>query len=204
MSVKFKNTISTAIFVLIVIVFCGLACVLHQKTIIEWWRPVVACSALAISVTVAVVTISARMAKAKMRAYGACVCFSLAFSLLIGGSYAANYYCSDPHSQSECDVVVTSKYTKQHYHTRRLSRNRTVRGESYLVYNFNLRLPDGRDKDVEVPSSMYAKTRTGQSLPLIVQNGFFGVKVIKNLSFITREHKRKLPKHQIKTKINEN
>lgn len=183
---------------LVVIVSLGMALTLHRNTLTDWWVPAAICF-------VPACLLAALLSKKMLRFISAPLCwlagFAVFFSVLLGGFYSLNYFRSDPASTEPCQATVASKYTEEHYHTRRVSRNRVVRGQPYTVYFISLELPDHKMKNMEVSAGEYAKIRTGQSLPLQVEKGLLGVPVIKNMKFPVRNTHNHPAKKRVKPNL---
>lgn len=110
----------------------------------------------------------------------------LSFAVFCGTLYSLNFYIADETSAVEYSAAVLSKFSEEHYHVRRISRNRVRRGEKYKVYYINIALPDGRSKKIEVPVSEFIRIKEGKRIKLLMETGLFGIPVIKNLSFPVR------------------
>lgn len=181
-----KRSMAVAIILAVIAAaFLGMAFVLQPKTLVEWWRPAVLCAAPATLLGLA----ASKVIKSEKSILIFICSMAFSFSILLGSCYTLNFYRSDSASGEKINAVVTSKFSEEHYRTRRLSRNRSVRGEPYLAYYLNLELPDGRIKKIEVGAGEYSKTRSGQKISLFVEMGCFGMPVIKNLSFPVRKVK---------------
>ena len=74
-----------------------------------------------------------------------------------------------------CHVV----FSKTRHRTRRVGRNRMAPGEPYKVYYLDLRLPDGRLKEMSATLGQYNRRHKGDTVALPVERGLFGVPVIK-------------------------
>jgi len=95
--------------------------------------------------------------------------------LLIG----LNFMLTDFSSLPEVKAEVVDKYSETHYRSRRVGRNRYTRGEPYKVYYLDLRLPDGRLKEMSATLGQYNRRHKGDTVALPVERGLFGVPVIK-------------------------
>lgn len=175
---------------LLAAVFSGLAVALHRNTLIEWWKPAIG----ALAVALIAGTLSIRLMRVVTRMDSRPINFAcgtiLFFALFIGGFYALNYYNSESSTNHKCEVVVETKYVEEHYHVKRLSRHRSIRGEKRRVYYIDIRFPEGKIKKLEVCAREYGNLRPGQKLRLEIENGLLGVPVIKNLTVPIREYKR--------------
>ncbi|MDO4334656.1 MAG: hypothetical protein Q4C37_02330 [Bacteroidales bacterium] len=166
--------------VLVAFVMLGMASSIHHDTIIQWWLP--------LSVSIAPALLAGWLCRKLTRAITG---ISKTWALfLIGvvyfipvftcGFYAVNYFGSDPSTKTTFRSEVVGKHSEKHYRTRRLSRNRAVRGEPYYLYYLTLRTPQGGLKKVEVSTDRYVKTRRGQKATLDMEMGKLGYPVIKH------------------------
>lgn len=191
MSPKTKSITASVILLLITGASLGLSCALHRNTIVEWWKPVVLCAMLGCIAGLPFAKLIRVFSGWNNKLLTIIAGIILTGSVFSGSFYALNFYKSDPASNEICTATVTKKYSKKHYKTRRISRNRAVRGEPYNVYYIVMKLPDNRIKTIEVSVGEYSKIRQGQDLSLKVEKGFLGVPVIKNLSLPVRKHKHR-------------
>lgn len=76
-------------------------------------------------------------------------------------------------------AVVENKYTETRYQSKRISRNRYVRGDPYPVYYIDVSLPGGWRKPMQIDLKKYNKIRQGDTLQIPVACGLFGVSVMK-------------------------
>ena len=95
------------------------------------------------------------------------------------------------------EATVVGKHSETRYHTKRISRNRTTRGEPYNVYFISFRLPDGRMKELEIPAGKYVKTRINSSLKIHIEDGMLGFPVIKDYEIPerNRRHRHNITNH---------
>lgn len=191
MKAKTRNIILIVALSLFAIIFSGLAMVLHRNTLIEWWKPVIACLIPAIIAGVFSIKKMNALTRLDIRPVNFAAGTILYFALFIGAFYTLNYYNSEKSTHHECEARIENKFTEEHYHVKRLSRNRSVRGEKYLVYYITLQLPGGKIKKIEVGAGKYGKLHPGQKLRLEIENGLFGVPVIKNLNFPVRKYNKR-------------
>lgn len=93
--------------------------------------------------------------------------------------YAVNYFGADSSTAREEKAVISGKYSKERYRTRRTGRGRVTRGEKYYVYYLILRMEDGTRYDRQVSTGSYVKARVGDRVGYEVQHGMLGFDVIK-------------------------
>lgn len=181
---------SVVVLALIVTASLGVSKVLQGYTFVEWWKPAAGCALFATVASVGLrkpMHILTGMDKAALNYAAAFVCL---FSIALGCFYALNFCCSDAGSKQEYSAPVVRKYSEEHYRVRRLSRHKAAKGEKYHVYCIGIALPDGRVKRIEVPVGEYAKVRKGQRVSLSIEEGFFGIPVMKGLQLPVRQYKR--------------
>ncbi len=159
----------------------GMAVLLSQNTLIAWWWPVMACVLPAWVIGVMLNGFTGRLTGFGSRLAN-CVAGSIVmFSVLICTFYSINFYGSSHDTAADYESVIVNKHTEERYRTKRLSRNRTVRGEKYNVYCVVVRLPDSKTRKFEVSAGEYSRVRQGQSLRLHIERGLLGVPVVKDL-----------------------
>lgn len=184
-----RMTVAAAL-VLMATASLGISISIQGYTLVEWWKPVCGCGLLGL-------VASGRLHKAMRRLTGTtgaalnyAAAFVLSFSMVSGCFYAVNFYQSDAGSRQVCSALVVSKYAKEHYRVRRVSRHTAARGEKYYTYHVGVRLPDGREKSVAMPVDEYVKVRKGQRVSISVEEGLFGIPVIKGRRFPVTKYKR--------------
>lgn len=185
------NRIKTSLMIitaLIVMIALGTASVLQGKTIVEWWLPAVICAIIAVFISALLYRFIRYITGFKNFAVNCLSAFAVAFSIILGTFYTLNYYCSDTLSRHNISTTVVRKYSKERYKVKRVSRNRTTRGEKYHVYYIDIELPDGSSKSLDITLSDFMRLRKGQSLTLEIEKGLFGIMVFKNMKFPIRKY----------------
>ncbi|MBD5247479.1 MAG: DUF2500 domain-containing protein [Barnesiella sp.] len=184
-----KSILKLIVAGVIAVAAAGLAFALQNETIIEWWIPVTACALPAIPAGYLLRKPFCDIIVNSNRWLGGAAAAFFIFTLLIGAFYTINYYGADENNPRQLNAKVTEKITSEHYRTRRVSRNRTVRGEKYNTYSVNVTMPDGRSKILPVSIGQYSRLHAGDNVTLTTCDGLFGVPVIKEKSFKLK-HKR--------------
>ncbi len=182
------NIIILILLATVTIILLGLAAVLQNSTLIEWWIPVAAGLVLALPAGMLLRRLMRRLTRMDSTIVNVLVGTALSYAVVTGSFYALNFYRSDATSTHDYSAPVLNKYSEEHYRTRRVSRNRVTRGETYRVYYVVVELPGGRTKAIDVTLAVYNRARTGGQLTLSVEKGFFGIPVIKNLSAPIRRY----------------
>lgn len=183
------NIIILIILTTAVILLLGLASMIQRNTLIDWWLPTGACALLAMPCGYLIKGVIGRLTHFDKAIWNFLAGFALSFSIVIGLFYALNYYKSDGSTAKEFSARITNKYTEEHYQVKRVSRNRVRRGEKYWVYCISVEMPDGRRKKMEVSPGEYVKVRVGRHIKLQIEDGLFGIPVIKNMKFPVRQYK---------------
>lgn len=174
-----KKIILLIILGFIAIALLGLTISLQQNTLIEWWKPLAVAVIPATILGLSFAEISSRISGWSNRTLNIIVGATFWLIAALGCFYALNFFGSDTDSTIDCHARVINKYTEEHYRPRRISRYTTVRGQKYRVYYINLRLPDGKNKKLEITATQYIKIRKGKSITLKIQNGLLGIPIIK-------------------------
>ncbi|MDE6696723.1 MAG: hypothetical protein K2K25_07570 [Muribaculaceae bacterium] len=172
--------ILTAFLILIVIVAIGFSMGMHSLTIIEWWKPVIACGVIALPVTFLIAKYMKRLTCTIFDYLEYPAAFILSFSIILAAFYASNYFLSDDSSSYEYHAPVVRKYSQVRTRSFKTGR-RGYRNEKYKVYIIELEMKDGKIKRLEKTLSEYNKIKRGTSLNLLVEDGFFTIPVIKNM-----------------------
>ncbi|MCM1293781.1 MAG: hypothetical protein NC230_09425 [Bacteroides sp.] len=99
---------------------------------------------------------------------------------LAGGVfYSCNYVFDNEATKHREEVVVDRRYYKVRHRTKRISRRTYGRGEPYKVYYIDVRFADGRETSLTVPFKRYKRIHNGDTIPLNIAMGLFGIPVIK-------------------------
>lgn len=178
---KIGRKIAAWFLVAAVIICYGLAFVMWRNALVEWWIPSVICivSALVSGVMIhrhwSVLTGSdSRLLNYICHVVAAVGLFAVLF-------FAINSFFADRSSLHTERVGVSAKYTEEGYHTRRVGRHYTRRGEKYTNYYIELVFADGRTKRVSVDNRRYNRTRNGDSLSVELEQGALGIPVIRDI-----------------------
>ncbi len=75
--------------------------------------------------------------------------------------------------------MVERLYTETHHRSKRVGRNRYVKGEPYKVYYMEVSLPGGWRKPIHLDRARYSATHLGDTIAIPVGRGLFGLSVIK-------------------------
>lgn len=177
------------ILILVVLAFLGTGIALQSNTLIDWWKPAALCF---LPAAVAGFLMEGKLqwaTTAHSRLINVAAGIFISFSILYGCFIAMNYVKSDADTSESFKASVVGKYSEERYRVKRVARHRTTRGEKYHVYCILVSLPDGKTKKVEVSPGEYIKIKKGQKLELKIEDGLFGIPVIKNLRLPVRERK---------------
>lgn len=173
----------TILLVIVLFVAFLLLCfgiVIYGNTLIKWWLPVIPAAILAAgTIPVLAMRWKSLTESDSIILNGAChlfVVFSLVYALFLG----SNYYMADDSTIVVEQTEVVKKYSKEHTRYRRVGRNRRIPDGHYYTYHILLRFPDGREKSQEVQLKAYNRIRTGSHRDIKVEQGLWGVPVIKH------------------------
>lgn len=164
---------------LVTVVFLGGSIALYQDTLIDWKIPVGATLVLAL--------ISASVMHRRWQWLTNTDCSTanflchgvFTFSIILFAFFAGNYFLADDETRHTETVIVDRKFSEERQRTRRVGRRMVRTGETYHEYFIEVRFDDGRLKKLQVPVRRYARIRTGSTLPLDIEMGYFGIPVIK-------------------------
>lgn len=98
---------------------------------------------------------------------------------MIGTFYCINYFLSDPSTRYEYEAPVVRKYSEVRTRSHKTGK-RSYREEHYRVYIVEIQMEDGKIKKLEKPLRAYNRIKEGGTLRLLLEDGLFGIRVIKN------------------------
>lgn len=168
---------------LVTVVLLGGSMALYQNTLIDWKIPV--------GITAVLALISASVMHRRWRKltqtdytpvnFG---CHAIvSFSIMIFLFFAGNYFLAADETKHTETVTVEKKFREERQRTRRVGRRMVRTGEVYYEYFIEVRFDDGRLKKLHVSTGKYRHTRTGTTLPLDIEMGYFGIPVIKSKTY---------------------
>lgn len=167
---------------IVLIVSSGMAYYFGTKTLVDLWIPWSVSFSLALLSGIFAWRIWIPLTSAKrfiinfpIHLIGVTVIFG--FLIL-----AINYTLSDIRTRTVVNAEVCSRYTKTRYHTKRVGRHYTAKGNPYKVYYIEIEFPDGRKKESGVTLSQYNRIKKGTQLRVVVENGFLSMPVMKELN----------------------
>lgn len=91
-------------------------------------------------------------------------------------------------------ATVSERVQKTKHHTRRVGRRTYTTGSVYYVYEVTLRLDDGRQTTVSVPTDLYRHLRTGDTVRVKVATGTLGWDVMDTRDIRYKSHHKKKSK----------
>lgn len=178
---KSTNTPASVAIVVLVVVWLlagGLAMALYSRTLVELWIPVATCSVLSLLSGVWLWKPWQRLTDSESMLPNFICHFFFSLVIFLGFFFAANRFLASGPDYEE-RVRVERKYSEKKYRSRRVGRNRYARGEAYYEYYAEIRLGDGRTKQLKLPLATYNNTRSGSTMTLHLRRGFFGLPVIE-------------------------
>lgn len=172
--------IIATLLILIALAAAGSAAAIYRTTLVEWWiYPAVALSLAAVTA----IPGGTRRLWGKVTGSSSAILNTAAHIVFVTALatfalFAINRYGADDSRATVTETRVIRRYTETRYHTRRINRRTSVRGEPYTVYILDLQLPDGRVKQQTVTLSTYNSTRRGATRPCTVRPGLLGADII--------------------------
>lgn len=181
-SKNIRRNILRGILIFLAFTFYAIAATLHRDTFVEWWIP----SAVALAPALATGAILWRKwwkitdSDSFLFNY---ICHTVFFcGLFVSAIYGINRAFPRESTRHEIEAVVERKYTKTRHNRQRVTRHVYKQGAPYKVYYLCIQLPDGRTKELQVTLTRFNHTRSGSSIPLSMQQGFFGMTIISPAS----------------------
>lgn len=166
--------------VLFTIGCAGLAMVLHGQTLVDW-QLTLGCGMLsAAGLTALLFRHLAWLTRTANRWVNGIAGMVMFTSAIMAAFYALNYYGADDTTIHTERVMIDGKFRREHYRSRRVGRHTMARGERYYTYHINVMFADGRRKEIALSTGEYARVRTGDSIDYTMEQGLFGIPVIKN------------------------
>lgn len=188
---KIGRKIAAWTLVAVVIVCYGLAFALWGRTLVDWWIPALICVGVALASGVSMHRLWRGLTGMDSAVFNY-LCHAVTACAVAGVLFfGANSLFADTSTRHTERVAVASKYIKEGYHTRRIGRNHSVRGEKYYNYYLLLEFPDGRTKRISVSNKQYNRTRHGDSLSVELERGALGIPVIREMNRTPRKTGRR-------------
>ncbi len=154
---------------------------LYTDTLIDWYIPVGVAAAFALFSAGAMYYRWRWLTGNDSKVLNFCCHSVVVFIMLLFVFFGGNYWLADDSSEHTEQVTVEKRYRMKHNHTRRVRRGVYVpTGSVYYTYSIDVRFSDGRVKSLSIPEKRYRRIRTGSTIPLEVEMGFFGVPVVRN------------------------
>ena len=113
------------------------------------------------------------------RVLNVCLVTVVTGSIIAGLFMVGNYAFTSPETRHEEKLLVVDRYKETHYHSRRVGRNRYVRGTPYNEYYLTVEHPDGTRRPMLVRVERYRKTHPGDSVKVSFERGLFGFEVLR-------------------------
>lgn len=179
---KIKRRVSETVLIIvlsiIIIMAFGASTGLHQLTVIEWWKPALACALLSLPLTFLTARYFTRLTRPLIRFAEYPLAFIFYFSVMLAAFYTLNYCLSDHSSGYEYNAPVVGKYSEERTRSHRTGR-RGYHSEKYRVYIVELKMKDGKIKKMQKSLSEYNRIKKGKKVKIYVEEGLFKIPVVK-------------------------
>ena len=173
------RTFLVVLLIFICVFLYAIAVSIHSNTMIDGWLPAVGASVLAAISGTTLARIWQKITGSSKFAVNYICNLIFATGLLLALFYGCNFAFSRGATSEPHEAIVEKKYSKVRHHSRRVGRNRYVRGEAYNVYYIDVRFDNGRMKDLSMPFERYRRIHVGDTLSIPFEKGLFGIPVIK-------------------------
>lgn len=171
------------IFLIILIIFTlafyGIALAISWNTLIPFWIPLVVSLFLSLLSGILLSTYWHPLTLSKSFWLNYAVHSVFLCGVLLCIFYAVNSAFPRRGSLHEEKCLVTKKIVKERHHSRRVGRGRYVQGEAYKVYSFEVRFPDGSEKEFPASIERYRRLHLDDTISLNLEEGFFGVPIVR-------------------------
>ena len=180
-----KKSVSAAryffigLLIVALLIFIGGSMAIYSNTIVNPWIPIASAAIIAL----VSVPPCARWWKFVTQCHqpwinGLChVIFT--GSLLLFIFYFSNFYFAKHDTIHTERAVIERLYSETHYKTKRISRRTYGRGEPYQQYYMEVRLEDGRSKNLSLKLDDYRRLKRMDTVQLKMERGLWGIPVIR-------------------------
>lgn len=103
----------------------------------------------------------------------------IAAGVAAGLFFILNFAFADSSTNHREQAVIERKYRETHYRSKRVGRNRYVRGEPYYEYYFDVCYSNGSTKAMPVNFDRYRRLDAGDTIDVDISRGLFGFAVVK-------------------------
>ncbi|MDE6653520.1 MAG: hypothetical protein K2K37_03935 [Muribaculaceae bacterium] len=166
------------ILILMAVFALGASFALQSFTIVDWWKPMIVCAAIAAIATFPLGKLLCAITESMFRRLRYAATFVLIFSILLCAFYVLNYHFADESTRIVYTAQVVRKYSEERTRSSRSGR-RGYGVEKYNVHFIEIELRDGSTKKMERPLNEYLKIKKGGHVTVTEEEGLFGIKVIK-------------------------
>lgn len=162
--------------VFLFILSLGAVITLLEYTLIRWWIPILCAGVFAVATGTILWKVWRRLTGSGSFPlnYAIHIIFTTFF---LAGLYLTINFTGKSSMRKE-EVTVESKVREKHYRSRRVGRNRYVRGNPYYEYYVKVKMDDGSIRKVRVNYHPYLNIRSGEELTLSISKGALGLPVI--------------------------
>lgn len=175
-SMSITRAIILVILVFILIMAIGANIALLEYTLVKWWIPILISATVAAFSGTLLWKVWKRLTDINYF-WVNFLCHLIFTTFLLSGLYLTINYAGsgNPHPEEAC---VVAKFREQHYRSRRVGRNRYVRGNPYWEYYIKVRLDDSSVRKIRINFKEYQNVRTDRNLILSLSKGALGLPVI--------------------------
>lgn len=177
-----KKIGSYCVWIPLVLVFLTLAGVVYAiqcKTLINFWLPFSVAAVVALPVAAVCGKSLGKRSLSGIVAVDYAIYWAMLLSFFLFLFYFSNSHFAKEGSLHKEKVVVERVYSETHYRSKRISRNRHVRGEPYKLYYIDVAFQSGHSKKLSVDLHQYRRIDRGDTLTLDVEKGLWGIAVIR-------------------------
>lgn len=190
------------VLVLVLLVFLLIAGIgayigLLSITMIAWWIPLLFSSVIAAATGTVLWTKWEKLTEINSFAVNFILHIIFFSFFLTGVLYFLNFIGSVNRPPHKAEATVVEKYKEKHYTSRRIGRNRYVRGNPYYEYYMEVELPSDKRRKIQLPYKTYQKIKTDRDITLSFSKGWLGVDVIQTSDILAdNPDLNKIPEHR--------
>lgn len=150
---------------------------LYDITLMPWWLPWIIGVPVAAATGLHCARWWQRVTWLKSVALNYCVHVAVVAGVVAMAFMLANRIGSENRGEV-VEARLEKVYSEQRHRSRRVGRNRYVRGEAYYVYRADVEV-EGRHKTLNINRSQYSRLRRATTVEVPVSRGLFGFRILE-------------------------
>ena len=194
---KVIRTLLLGLIVTLTLICYGASAAMYGNTLIKWWIPVLICLVIAAVSGLTMHRLWRRLTYTHTFVVNYLSHIAVSTGLLLFFFYFINLMVEGRQEPIHEKAVICKLYRETHYHSKRVGRRVYTRGAPYYVYRTDILLDDNRKKSLTITKKRYDTLHKGDTLGVLVRDGFFGVSVLDTDS-IKYPHAKKKQRRRLR------